>query len=42
MARDFLAIPMSTVSSESTLLYPRTLEYLICAKDWLIRFNDEE
>jgi hypothetical protein len=55
MARDFLAIPVSTVSSESafsaagrilgknrTSLSPETLEALICAKDWLIGFNDEE
>jgi hypothetical protein len=54
MARDFLAIPVSTVSSESafgaagrilgknrTFLSPETLEALICAKDWLIGFNDE-
>ncbi|KAJ1275864.1 hypothetical protein BS78_05G168500 [Paspalum vaginatum] len=32
MARDFLAIPVST----------ETLEALVCAKDWLIGFNDEE
>ena len=55
MARDFLAIPVSTVSSESafsaagrilgkdrTSLSPETLEALICTKDWLIGFNDEE
>lgn len=55
MARDFLAIPVSTVSSESafsaagrilgknrTSLAPETLEALICAKDWLIRFNDDD
>ncbi|CAO2190018.1 unnamed protein product [Urochloa humidicola] len=55
MARDFLAIPVSTVSSESafsaagrilgkdrTSLSPETLEALICAKDWLIGFSDEE
>ena len=55
MARNFLAIPMSTVSSESafsaagrvlgknrTSLSPKTLEALVCAKDWLIGFNDEE
>jgi len=55
MARDFLAIPVSTVSSESafsaagrilgknrTSLSPETLEALVCAKDWLIGFNDEE
>ncbi|CAN6196024.1 unnamed protein product [Urochloa humidicola] len=55
MARDFLAIPVSTVSSESafsaagrilgkdrTSLSPDTLEALICSKDWLIGFNDEE
>jgi len=55
MARDFLAIPVSTVSSESafsaarrilgknrTSLSPETLEALICAKDWLIGFNDED
>ena len=55
MARDFLAIRVSTVSSESafsaagrvlgknrTSLSPETLEALVCAKDWLIGFNDEE
>jgi hypothetical protein len=55
MARDFLAIPVSTVSSESafsaagrvlgknrTSLSPETLEALVCAKDWLTGFNDEE
>jgi hypothetical protein len=55
MARDFLAIPVSTISSESafsaagrilgknrTSLSPETLEALVCAKDWLIGFNDEE
>ncbi|CAL5076589.1 unnamed protein product [Urochloa decumbens] len=55
MARDFLAIPVNTVSSESafsaagrilgkdrTSLSPETLEALICAKDWLIGFNDED
>ncbi|ONM37672.1 Zinc finger BED domain-containing protein DAYSLEEPER [Zea mays] len=55
MARDFMAIPVSTVSSESafsaagrvlgknrTSLSPETLEALVCAKDWLIGFNDEE
>ncbi|ONM63137.1 Pleiotropic drug resistance ABC transporter family protein [Zea mays] len=55
MARDFLAIPVSTVSSESafsaagrvlgknrTSLSPETLEALVCAKDWLIGFNDEK
>ncbi|CAN6252694.1 unnamed protein product [Urochloa humidicola] len=55
MARDFLAIPVSTVSFESafstagrilgkdrTSLSPETLEALICAKDWLIGFSDEE
>jgi len=55
MARDFLAIPMSTVSSESafsaagrilvknrTSLAPETLEALICAKDWLIGFDDDD
>jgi hypothetical protein len=55
MARDFLAIPVSTLSSDTafsaagrilgknrTSLSPETLEALVCAKDWLIRFNDEE
>lgn len=55
MARDFLAIPVSTVSSKSafsaagrilgnnrTSLSPETLEALICAKDWLIGFDEEE
>ncbi|KAJ1266108.1 hypothetical protein BS78_08G125900 [Paspalum vaginatum] len=55
MARDFLAVPVSTVSSESafsaagrilgknrTSLSPETLEALVCAKDWLIGFNDED
>ena len=55
MPRDFLAIPVSTVSSKSafsaaerilgknrTSLAPETLEALICAKDWLIRFNDDD
>jgi hypothetical protein len=55
MARDFLSIPVSTVSSESafsaagrilgknrTSLAPETLEALICVKDWLFGFNDEE
>ena len=55
MARDFLAIPVSTVSSESafsaagrilgknrTSLAPEILEALICAKDWLIGFNDDD
>ena len=55
MARDFLAIPVSTVSSESafsvagrilgknrTSLAPKTLEALICAKNWLIGFNDDD
>lgn len=55
MARDFLAIPVSTVSSESafsaagrilgknrTSLSPETLEALICAKDWLIGFSEED
>lgn len=55
MARDFLSIPVSTVSSESafsaagrilgknrTSLSPETLEALVCAKDWLIGFNDED
>ena len=55
MARDFLSIPVSTVSSESafsaagrilgknrTSLSPETLEALVCAKDWLIGFNDAE
>ena len=54
-ARDFLSIPVSTVSSESafsaagrilgknrTSLSPETLEALVCAKDWLIGFNDAE
>ena len=55
MAWEFLAIPVSTMSSESafsaagrilgknrTSLSPETLEALICAKDWLIRFNDDD
>ncbi|CAO2176487.1 unnamed protein product [Urochloa humidicola] len=55
MARDFLSIPVSTVSSESafsaagrilgkdrTSLSPETLEALVCSKDWLIGYNDEE
>jgi hypothetical protein len=55
MARYFLAIPVSTVSSESafsaagrilgtnrTPLAPETLEALICTKDWLIGFNDDD
>lgn len=48
MARDFLAIPLSTVSSESAFslggwllgdnrssMAPKTLEALVCGKDWL-------
>ena len=55
MAWEFLAIPVSTMSSESafsaagrilgknrTSLSPETLEALICAKDWLIRFYDDD
>ena len=55
MARDFLSILVSTVSSESafsaarrilgknrTSLSPKTLEALVCAKDWLIGFNDAD
>ena len=55
MARDFLSILVSTVSSESafsaarrilgknrTSLSPEALEALVCAKDWLIGFNDAE
>ena len=55
MAWEFLAIPVSTMSSESafsaagrilgknrTSLSPETLEALICAKDWLIGFNDDD
>ena len=55
MAWEFLAIPVSTMSSESafsaagrilgknrTSLAPEILEALICAKDWLIGFNDDD
>jgi hypothetical protein len=53
MARDFLAMStMSSESAFSaasrvlgknrTSLSPKTLEALVCAKDWLIGFNDEE
>ena len=55
MDREFLAIPVNTVSSESafsaagqildknrTSLALETLEALVCAKDWFIRFNDED
>lgn len=55
MARDFLAIPVSTVSSESafsaagrligknrTSLSPKSLEALICSKDWFIGFNNDD
>ena len=38
MARDFHTIPVSRMNS----LAPETLEALICAKDWLIGFNDDD
>jgi hypothetical protein len=55
MARDFLAIPLSSVASESTFstagmiidkyrnsLSPKTVEALICTKDWLKDCNSDD
>ncbi|KAL6858881.1 hypothetical protein ACP4OV_017883 [Aristida adscensionis] len=55
MARDFLAIPLSTVSSESAFscggrilgdtrssMTPKTLEALVCGKDWLYQYPNNE
>jgi hypothetical protein len=54
MARDFLAIPLSSVASESTFstamiinqyrssLNPETAEKLICSKDWLKEYLSED
>jgi hypothetical protein len=55
MARDFLAIPLSTVSSELAFscggrilgdtrssMTPKTLEVLVCGKDWLYQYPSNE
>lgn len=55
MARDFLAIPLSSVASESTFstagmiidkhrnfLSPKTVEALICTKDWIKDCNSDD